>query len=78
MKATPKMLLKTNVEKMSLWGIAAMFMKTKDIQADTCDVDENTRDSTYKAQASRKAYRSMSCQNVDELPVSVSEAICDL
>ena len=45
MKATPQMLLKTNVEKMSLWGMAAMFMKTKDIQADTCDVDENTRDS---------------------------------
>jgi hypothetical protein len=44
MKATPQMLLKTNVEKMSPWGMAAMFMKSKDIQADTCDVYENAGD----------------------------------
>ena len=50
MKATPTMLLKTNIDKMSLCGLATMLMKTKDILVHSHDVDENEWDSLGEAQ----------------------------
>jgi hypothetical protein len=47
------MFMKTNVEKMSLCGLATMFMKTKDMPAHCHDIDENERVSFGEAQESR-------------------------
>jgi hypothetical protein len=41
MKAYPTMLLKTHIEKMSMWGYPTMFMKTNDLNCQCHDVYEN-------------------------------------
>jgi hypothetical protein len=41
MKATPTMLLKTHVEKMSVWATPTMFMKTSDLGRHSHDIHEN-------------------------------------
>ena len=40
-RATPTMLLKTHVEKMSVFGYPTIFMKTRDLALLGHDVDEN-------------------------------------
>jgi hypothetical protein len=39
-KAYPAILLKTHIEKMSMWGYATMFMKTNNLNSLSCDVYE--------------------------------------
>jgi hypothetical protein len=41
MKEGLAMLLKTNIEKMSVSGLLAMFMKPKDLKSISGDVDDN-------------------------------------
>ena len=55
MKATPTMLLKTNIEKSVILCHATMFMKTKYIQVYSHDVYENKRDGSGEEQESRKS-----------------------
>jgi hypothetical protein len=40
-EATPTMLLKTHVEKMSVWATPTIFMKTSDLSRDSHDIHEN-------------------------------------
>ena len=80
MKATPTMLIKTNIEKMSLRGIAVMCMKTQEIYRYSHDVNENKRDSAgRKAESNVQCHAKMSTkwpvsrlENVDDLQTSLS------
>ena len=53
MKATPTMLLKTHVEKMSVWATPTIFMKTTDLSRDSHDIYEN-KGSCASEQTGRK------------------------
>jgi hypothetical protein len=47
MPGSDQMLLKTNIEKMSVLGLDTMLMKTSELQSIYHDVDEKEGDSCY-------------------------------
>ena len=74
MKATPTMLLKTHVEKISVLATPTIFMKTSDLSRDSHDVREN-RGSWASGQTGRKqsmrdqkGERPLSRESKPELP----------
>ena len=64
MQASPTMSLKTNVDKMSICGLATMLMKTQDILAHSHDVYENEWDSFGEAQETMRVYHAVRLQHV--------------
>jgi hypothetical protein len=67
MKVSLIILLKTNVEKMSLYCLAIMLLKARNIQAACHYVDETIRDSSNHTQKPPKEYRSIPSHYVDEM-----------
>jgi hypothetical protein len=60
------MLLKTHIEKMSIFPLSTIFMKTNELQFKLHDINENKRESSH----ARKGKRSLAPEGRSDLEIS--------